>query len=53
MHPSHNMALRAGGAAGGALGGGGGWGGGHLVPTMPRCVCPKVKGIGAVSAQSE
>ena len=26
-------------------GGGGGRGGGDLVPTMPRCVCTKVKDI--------
>ena len=28
-------------------------GGGHLVPTMPRCVCPKVKDMGPFSALRE
>ena len=28
-------------------------GGGHLVPTMPRCVCPKVKDMGPFSASRE
>ena len=41
-----------GGAGGGAgVGGGGpGGGGGDLVPTMPGCVCPKVKDMGPFSA---
>ena len=28
-------------------------GGGDLVPTMPGCVCPKVKDMGPFSASSE
>ena len=32
---------------------GGGGGRGHLVPTMPGCVCPKVKDIGCFFGMSE
>ena len=35
----------------GTLGLGRGGGGGDLVPTMPRCVCPKVKEMVNFSAQ--
>ena len=31
----------------------GGGGGGDLVPTMPGCVCPKVKDMGPFSASRE
>ena len=31
----------------------GGGGGVNLVPTMPRCVCPKVKDMGPFSASRE
>ena len=34
-------------------GGGPGGGGGDLVPTMPGCVCPKVKDMGSFSASSQ
>ena len=40
-------------SGGGEVGGGGGGGGGGLVPTMPGCVCPKVKDMGPFSAASE
>ena len=34
-------------------GGGRAGGGGSLVPTMPGCVCPKVKDMGRYSASRE
>ena len=34
-------------------GGGGGEWGGDLFPTMPGCVCPKVKDMGPFSASRE